>query len=190
MIPFDRLGIFFKIWGGAIYPKEARVRVTAIGRALRPKARVLDLGGGTGVLADLILRAREDLGCFVVDPSLGMLAKGSRHIRRAAGVAESLPFKDGAFDAVLIGDALHHFGNPLKAFSEVMRILEPGGVLFIFDIDPDTAMGKTIRVMEKFLREPAGFYSPEELSRLLRERGFRVRVDRYGWRYSIAGEMV
>jgi ubiquinone/menaquinone biosynthesis C-methylase UbiE len=189
MIPFGRLAILFKIWGGAVYPKEARVRLNAIGRALKPGARVLDLGAGTGVLADLIYRVRQDLGCFAVDPSVGMLQKGSRHIRKAVGAAESLPFKDSAFEAILIGDALHHFSDPLQAFFEVMRVLKPRGVVFIFDIDTGTFTGRVIRAMERLLREPARFHTPEELSKLLTEHGFQVVLDRYDWRYSITGEL-
>jgi ubiquinone/menaquinone biosynthesis C-methylase UbiE len=189
MIPFDRLAVFFKLWGGAIYPEAVRVRLSSIGRALKPGGRVLDLGGGTGVLADLIYRVRQDLDCFVADPSSKMLIKGSRHIRKAAGLAESLPFKDNTFDAVLIGDALHHFNDPLKGFFEVMRVLKPRGVLFIFDIDPTTPMGKVIRGMERLFREPGRFYAPDELSEILTEYSFKVRVDRYDWRYSITGEL-
>ncbi len=141
-------------------------------------------------MADLIHRVRQDLVCFLVDPASGMLAKSSRHIRKAAGVAENLPFKDSTFEAVLIGDALHHFREPLRGIVEAMRILKPGGYLFIFDIDPATLTGKVIRTAEKIMREPARFCSPEDLGKLLEEYGFRVRIDKYDWRYSITGEML
>jgi len=189
MIPFNRLGSLFRAFGGMIYTQEVRVRLSAIGRTLGPKARVLDLGGGTGVLADLIYRVRQDLVCFVVDPALGMVGKGSRHIRKAAGIAESLPLKDGTFEAVLIGDALHHFNDPLGAILEVMRVLKSGGILFIFDIDPHVSLGKVICRAERLLREPARFRSPEELNKTLTEYGFQVRIDRYDWRYSITAVM-
>jgi ubiquinone/menaquinone biosynthesis C-methylase UbiE len=117
------------------------------------------------------------------------MQKGSRHIRKAAGAAESLPFKDSTFEAVLIGDALHHFKEPLRGLMEAMRVLKPGGLLFIFDIDPGTLMGKVIERMEKLLREPAHFHSPEELSKLLTDYSFSVRTDRYDWRYSITGKL-
>ena len=189
MIPFNRLGFLFKMFGIMIYPGEARVRLSTIGRSLAPRARVLDLGGGTGVLADLIHRVRQDLRCVAADPALGMLEKGSPHILKAAGLAESLPFKENIFEAVLIGDALHHFDNPLKAILEVMRVLKPDGILFIFDMDPETFAGRIIYRVEKLMREPARFRPPEELSKILTDYGFRVKTERYDWRYSITAEL-
>lgn len=47
------------------------------------------------------------------------------------GDATSLPFDDRSFDAVMMNDFFEHVGNPEKALSEAMRVLRPGGRLYI-----------------------------------------------------------
>ncbi len=45
--------------------------------------------------------------------------------------AESMPFDDGAIDAVVVGNAFHHFERD-AAMSEIHRILRPQGALAVF----------------------------------------------------------
>lgn len=45
------------------------------------------------------------------------------------GVAESLPFVDGAFDAVISIAVLEHVRDPFRAAAEMVRVLKPGGEL-------------------------------------------------------------
>jgi SAM-dependent methyltransferase len=46
------------------------------------------------------------------------------------GVAEELPFKDNAFDAVISVAVLEHVRDPFRAAKEIARVLKPGGKLF------------------------------------------------------------
>lgn len=45
--------------------------------------------------------------------------------------AESVPVGDGVFDLVFSYNSFEHIGNPEKAFLECMRILKPGGFLYL-----------------------------------------------------------
>jgi SAM-dependent methyltransferase len=45
------------------------------------------------------------------------------------GVAEHLPFKDAAFDAVLSVAVLEHVRDPIQSAKEIVRVLKPGGDL-------------------------------------------------------------
>jgi SAM-dependent methyltransferase len=94
--------------------------------------RILDIGCGTGAwLADQ--RQRDRAKTLVgIDLSSEMV---SRARKRSCGVivhgqAECLPFKEDAFNLVVSrGDAITQAYRPLQAFSEVSRVLAPGGHL-------------------------------------------------------------
>ncbi len=91
-------------------------------------ARVLDLGTGTGVLAQVA----ADAGASVVgiDESLGMLRVARRErpkIPVVAAQAIDLPFEPGRFDAVLGSFVLAHFTKVETVLFDVARVMRPGG---------------------------------------------------------------
>lgn len=47
------------------------------------------------------------------------------------GVGEKLPFRDESFDAVFSLSVLEHVRDPFRCVSEIMRVLKPGGDLFV-----------------------------------------------------------
>lgn len=94
-----------------------------------PPRRVLDLGAGTGLLTEVVLRAGHEV--LAVDPSAAMLAQLSARLPGVAtevGGAESVPLADGSVDAVVAGQAAHWF-EPAPAAAELRRVLRPGGVV-------------------------------------------------------------
>lgn len=102
------------------------------------RKRVLDIGCGTGVHAAIFAKR---FGCEVagIDASRGMLGKARDKLPDADfrhGVAEDLPFRDGAFDAALMMLVVHHLDRP-RAFVEARRILAPEGRLLITTTNPD-----------------------------------------------------
>lgn len=106
------------------YPREA---VDAIASALRlgPGARLLDVGAGTGKFARLA--AARAAQVVALDPAAAMIrrAAGVAGIAPVRGVAEALPFRDGAFDAAVAAGAFHWFDGP-AALRELHRVLRPG----------------------------------------------------------------
>ena len=98
--------------------------------------RTLDVGCGTGTFAVALAGRRGKV--WGVDPSPEMLsearAKGSR-ARFKEGNAESLPFKDGWFERVVMRLSLQHVERP-RALAEAARVLIPGGRIVIASFDP------------------------------------------------------
>ncbi len=90
--------------------------------------RVLDVGTGTGVVA----QAATEAGARAVgiDASVGMLEVGRRErpkIGFAAAEAIDLPFHDGAFDIVTGSFVLSHFRRYETALYDITRVMRPGG---------------------------------------------------------------
>ena len=185
MRPFNHLGFIFKLFASLIYPARARKDLTEAVNPMKSGAVVLDIGSGTGILTQFVRGVREDLAHVCIDPAWGMLKYAPPYAYKIEGNAEKLPFRDQAFGAILIGDALHHLNDPLQAIAGMMRCLDGKGMLFIFDIDPGKFMGRFICWLEGLLNEPAQFYEPEELRRLLIGHGCSVKIRNYGWRYAI-----
>jgi ubiquinone/menaquinone biosynthesis C-methylase UbiE len=97
--------------------------------------RVLDVACGTGCLArELLLRVGSRGSVVGIDLNEGML-NVARHkapeIDWRQGSAESLPFEDNSFDAVLCQFALMFFTDRRAAIREMLRVLRPGGRLAV-----------------------------------------------------------
>lgn len=89
-------------------------------------ARVLDVGCGSGWLADHFDRYT---GVDASPEAVAAAAARGRHVLHAS-VAEPLPFEDASFDGAILKDLLEHVEDPVHVVREVRRVLRPGGRAF------------------------------------------------------------
>ena len=104
----------------------------------RSLSRVLEIAAGTGVVTRALASALPDTVSIVAtDLNQAMLDHASdvgtnRAVEWRQADAMQLPFADGTFDAVVCQFGVMFFPDRSKAFSQVRRVLKPGGV-FIFN---------------------------------------------------------
>ena len=144
---------------------------------------VLDVACGTGVLARAA--SRRSALTVGIDPNPGMLAVAQEidsTVRWKEGVAESLPFPDGSFDAVVSQFGLMFFADRAAAIREMFRVLKPGGALAVAvwdTLDSSPAYAAEVEVIQRIagrhaadaLRAPFVLGNRDELVSLFQHSG-------------------
>lgn len=137
----DKVGSFYDVvWTEYVPEYEASEKHWAMfysPEEVRGMA-VLDAGCGTGIFSAIF--ARNGAGRVVgIDISPGSLetARGLKEKFNLANVSFErqdmlqLPFAGGTFDIVWAWGTVHHTTDPLRAISELARVLRPGGSIFL-----------------------------------------------------------
>jgi ubiquinone/menaquinone biosynthesis C-methylase UbiE len=124
---------------------------------------VVDIGGGTGRVAQII----ADAGCrvVVVDVSVGMLKRvhAKPGLSPLLADAAALPFRADSVDRILVVDALHHIKRQVETIHELCRLLKPGGVGVVVEPDTRVFAVKLIVLMEAVLLMGSHFLKSAEL---------------------------
>ncbi|WP_175507301.1 class I SAM-dependent methyltransferase [Nocardioides alpinus] len=117
-----------------------REALKAIDRAMTGDSDVLEVGCGTGVMAERI-SALSGVTLVVIDHS-----DASVELAEARGIDARwadicyLPFEDDTFDVVYAGAMLHEVRDIERAVAEVRRVLRPGGTFVaVTDVDDGSA---------------------------------------------------
>jgi SAM-dependent methyltransferase len=98
---------------------------------LDANAMVLDVGCGPGRVLGFL--AQRGVRCIGLDRSRVSLNLAVKRYKRPGVVADNLqlPFKNGCADLVISDGVIHHTEDPLAAFQENLRVLKPGGQMYL-----------------------------------------------------------
>jgi SAM-dependent methyltransferase len=95
-------------------------------------ARVLDVGCGPGGLTEVLAARVGGRNVAAIDPAPQFAAACRRRVPDAdvrEGLAERLPWTDGAFDAALSCLVIAFMSDPDAGVREMARVTRPGGVV-------------------------------------------------------------
>ncbi|RSZ61337.1 class I SAM-dependent methyltransferase [Corynebacterium hylobatis] len=100
---------------------------------------VLEIGGGSGAMAEAIIKSHGQVNLTTTDVDLAMVQAAQRSlaglpIETRQADATALPFADESFDTVLSFLMLHHVVEWEQAVAEVARVLRPGGLFVGYDL--------------------------------------------------------
>src|SRR5437764_1327670 len=105
----------------------------------RPARRILELGVGSGITAELLLAAHPEATLHGIDSSPEMLAAARRRLPservtlEERALQEGLP--SGPFDLVASNLAIHHLVSEEKEdlYRRIFNVVEPGGAFVLGD---------------------------------------------------------
>ena len=149
---------------------------------LRSTMRVLDIGSGIGGTSRCLAK---EFGCRVTGIDLSddycqvasMLTEKvglDGLINYHQGDATNLPFEDNEFDVVWTEHVAMNIPNKRRFYSEMHRVLRPGGTLAIYDVLAGSSGPVLFPVPWARTPDTSFLVSPEELRELLRDSGFTV----------------
>ncbi len=164
----------------------------AVALALPPRARILDVGCGSGWLCEYFARFGYDVTGIDISPDLIEMA-GERlsNVPYGADQENSLRYRflvhdielgplDETFDAVICYDALHHFEDERAVLRNVAAMLPYGGQLFVLEGERPPEGSGTEEELRNAMRQYETLESPfsrDYLLSLLRDNGLAVVGD-------------
>mmetsp|Transcript_14115 Transcript_14115/g.27049 ORF Transcript_14115/g.27049 Transcript_14115/m.27049 type:complete len:250 (-) Transcript_14115:242-991(-) len=132
---------------------------------LQPRAKVLDIGCGTGWVSWFMYRRYSKLQLRVegLDCSQGMLQEARRRHPKLVfthGDVCKLQYEDSAFDMVTTVYTLRNFPDLYQGLQEMVRVTKPGGCVVILDAFPTAGVMKfLLRVWLNYVMPPlAGLF--------------------------------
>src|SRR5262245_28640389 len=127
---------------------------------------VLDVATGSGEpalrIAEVVGPAGEVVGA---DPAVGQIEAARRvaserslkHVRFEVAGADSLPFRDDHFDAVISRFGVMFFPSPVHGVREMLRVLKPGRTMSFavwHHLDNNPFHSCLARIVDRFAPEP------------------------------------
>lgn len=142
---------------------------------------VLEVATGTGLIAVNIASYVRHVEATDFSPKMIDAAKKKKapdNIRFLIEDATCLSFDDNTFDAAIISNALHIMPNPIKALSNISRVLKQNGLLIAPTYSHGHFRDSTWNLNAKILKligfETYSKWKPDEYTQFIEQNGFRV----------------
>lgn len=155
---------------------------------LKGHERILDIGGGTGYLANCLIGECNEI--YILDESEDMLSHVNERegIHKILGNAVNMTVKSGSMDIVILSDIFHHIEEQEKLLDESFRVLKQGGKILIHDFDSRYVKTKLLRCFERILFGRLYFKTIDEVIELLEKRFRLIDSMKKGYYFMLLGE--
>jgi SAM-dependent methyltransferase len=179
-------------WADAIHRWRARdvLRKSQIHRYLPKAGLMLDLGAGSGHIAEAIITDAPARSCVMIDPVSLLSPRVARRIASfsyfsAKGDGTRLPFRESTFDAAWSSFMLHHvpFDGQQSILAEIVRVLRPRATFVLLEDTPRNVeeADNTLRADRRLNAEPDDaphrYRSPDEWRRDLPPHGLMIDAE-------------
>jgi ubiquinone/menaquinone biosynthesis C-methylase UbiE len=180
---------------------DLSMRKSALMAYQKPAKRVLDrvredmtdfveVGVNTGLLSLYIGGKHPNIAVSGIEENRNLIEVAEENLNLAVwsatagdvefehGKLSQLPFGDKSADIVFSFSSLHSWKRPIETLKECARILKPGGIVFIEDLNRHAEEGHITFVLQfmkegapKFMDALRASYTPSEVTALLQEAG-------------------
>ncbi len=136
--------------------------IEEVSKGLDPNCNILDVGCGPTCVGQFFTVGTKTYIDPLMDSYLKTYSERLPEGEKICGVAEDIPKEDESFDVVICINALDHMDNPVKALSEMHRVLKKEGMFLLGIFLHPSLIAAARGVIEKwlpFFREEAHPYS-------------------------------
>ena len=177
MSQFERAYCCSSVWRSSSSAIARELRAQRLGRD------VLEIGVGSGSVAQQLLSAAPELAWTAIDIDPQMTQAAATRLREFGGAsvrtadATAMPFADESFDSVVSCLMLHHIIDWERAVAETARVLRPGGIFVGYDLTR-TALASLFHRLD---RSPHRLIAPDD---------FRAECARHGLTTSMQSRLL
>ena len=156
------------------------------------KPYIVDLGCGPGLLSLEISKKIPKARIIGVDPSVKMLETANKNIKQdnfqtRIGKSDKLPIENNSVDIVVSRFSLTYWDKPKDSFTEINRVLKPGGRVVLEALNKDFSKWRLFLIKIHMFFKGAGgdvvryhidayktAYSVDSVKKLLTSSGFKI----------------
>lgn len=138
---------------------------------------LLDVGGGTGLLADVLLKYFSKV--YALETSIKMLEETHPRVKRNPDYFRvnadifNHPFKPNkTFDAIFCSDVIHHTGRHDELFAILKCFVKDNGRIIVIDYLPDKVKTRGVQLFEELFIEDLSLIAPLDLERYFPKKEF------------------
>lgn len=148
MSRFERAFCCGAVWRSSSITIARELRAQRLGR------EILEIGAGSGSVAEQLLSESPQLAWTAIDLDPHMTAAAATRLREFPNAsaktadATALPFPNESFDTVVSCLMLHHVIDWERAVAEIARVLRPGGTFAGYDL-VDTPLASVFHRLDR-----------------------------------------